>query len=84
MVLPQAMRIAIPPLGNQYLNLIKNSSLGAGISYFDLTMVTRIAVANGSPAIPAFTVALGVYLVISLVTSAAVNLANRRFRLVER
>lgn len=83
-VLPQAMRIAIPPLGNQYLNLIKNSSLGAGISYFELTMVTRIAVANGSPAIPAFTVALGVYLVISLVTSAAVNLANRRFRLVER
>ena len=38
-VLPQAMRIAIPPLGNQYLNLIKNSSLGAGIGYFELTNV---------------------------------------------
>nr|PZN31816.1 MAG: amino acid ABC transporter permease [Actinomycetota bacterium] len=83
-ILPQAMRIAIPPLGNQYLNLIKNSSLGAGISYFELTMVTRISVANTSPAVPAFTVTLLVYLVISLTTSALVNLANRRFRLVER
>ena len=39
-VLPQAFRIAIPPVGNQYLNLIKNSSLGAGIGYYDITLVT--------------------------------------------
>jgi len=83
-VLPQAMRIAIPPLGNQYLNLIKNSSLGAGIAYFELTNVTRLTVGNGSPAVPAFAIALGIYVVISLVTSLLVNLANRRFRLVER
>ena len=38
-VLPQAFRIAIPPIGNQYLNLIKNSSLGAAIGYYDLTLV---------------------------------------------
>ncbi|MGI8821799.1 MAG: amino acid ABC transporter permease, partial [Acidimicrobiia bacterium] len=56
-VLPQAMRIAIPPLGNQYLNLIKNSSLGAGFAYFELTNVTRVTVGNGSPAVPAFTLA---------------------------
>jgi general L-amino acid transport system permease protein len=83
-ILPQAMRIAIPPLGNQYLNLTKNSSLAAGFAYFDITLVTQITVGNGSPAIPAFTLALMVYVVISLATSALVNVANRRFKLVER
>lgn len=83
-VLPQAMRIAIPPLGNQYLNLIKNSSLGAGIAYFELTSIARLTVGNGSPAVPAFALALGIYVLISLATSVLVNLANRRFRLVER
>ena len=68
----------------QYLNLIKNSSLGAGIAYFELTNVTRITVGNGSPAVPAFALALAIYVVISLVTSLGVNLANRRFKLVER
>jgi general L-amino acid transport system permease protein len=83
-ILPQAMRIAIPPLGNQYLNLIKNSSLGAGFAYFDITNVTQITVGNGSPAVPAFFLALLFYVVISLVTSLFVNVANQRFRLVER
>jgi general L-amino acid transport system permease protein len=83
-ILPQAMRIAVPPLGNQYLNLIKNSSLGAGFAYFDITNVTQITVGNGSPAVPAFFLALVFYVVISLVTSALVNVANQRFELVER
>jgi general L-amino acid transport system permease protein len=83
-ILPQAMRIAIPPLGNQYLNLIKNSSLGAGFSYFDITNVTQITVGNGSPAVPAFFLALILYVMLSLITSVFVNMANRRFRLVER
>jgi general L-amino acid transport system permease protein len=83
-VLPQAFRIAIPPIGNQYLNLIKNSSLGAGIGYYDITLVTRTAVGNGAPAVPAFTITLLVYLALSLVTSLIVNIANRRMALVER
>ena len=83
-VLPQAMRIAIPPLGNQYLNLIKNSSLGAGFAYFELTNVTRVSVGNGSPAVPAFTLTLAIYVGLSLLTSLLVNIANRRFELVER
>lgn len=83
-ILPQAMRIAIPPLGNQYLNLIKNSSLGAGFAYYDLTNVTQTTVGNGSPAVPAFFIALVIYVVLSLITSALVNLANGRFKLVER
>lgn len=83
-ILPQAMRIAIPPLGNQYLNLIKNSSLGAAFAYFELTNVTQITVGNGSPAVPAFALALVFYVSLSLITSFFVNLANRRFKLVER
>ncbi len=83
-ILPQAMRIAIPPLGNQYLNLIKNSSLAAGFAYFDITNVTQITVGNGSPAVPAFTLALMFYVALSLITSVFVNIANRRFKLVER
>ena len=83
-VLPQAFRIAVPPLGNQYLNLIKNSSLGAAIGYYDLTLVTQTTVGNGSPAVPAFALTMAVYIVISLVVSLFVNLANRRLTLVER
>lgn len=83
-ILPQAMRIAIPPLGNQYLNLIKNSSLGAGFSYFELTNVTQTTVGNGSPSVPAFFLTLVIYVVISLVTSGLVNVANQRFKVVER
>jgi general L-amino acid transport system permease protein len=83
-VLPQAFRIAVPPIGNQYLNLIKNSSLGAAIGYYDLTLVTRTAVGNGAPAVPAFALTMAIYIVISLVTSLFVNLVNRRLALVER
>jgi general L-amino acid transport system permease protein len=83
-VLPQAFRIAIPPIGNQYLNLIKNSSLGAAIGYYDLTLVAQTAVGNGAPAVPAFALVMGIYIAISLITSVFVNLANRRLALVER
>ena len=83
-ILPQAFRIAMPALGNQYLNLIKNSSLGASISYFELTQVAQITVGNGSPAVPAFTLTLLVYLSISWVTSFVVNYFNRKLELVER
>ncbi len=83
-VLPQAFRIALPPVGNQYLNLIKNSSLGAAIGYYDLTLVTQTAVGNGAPAVPAFAITLTIYIGISLVTSLLVNVANRRLALRER
>ena len=83
-VLPQAMRIGVPPIGNQYLNLAKNSSLAAVISFPELTKVTQLANASRAPAVPAFTLLLGIYLVLSLVISAFVNLANRRLAIVER
>ena len=83
-ILPQAFRVAMPALGNQSLNLIKNSSLGAVISYFELTQIAQITVGNGSPAVPAFTLTLFVYLVISLTSSLIINIVNRRLALVER
>jgi general L-amino acid transport system permease protein len=83
-VLPQAMRIAVPPIGNQYLNLAKNSSLAAVISFPELTKITELTVANRSPAVPSFTLLLAIYLVISLVISLFVNIANRRLAIVER
>lgn len=83
-VLPQAMRIAIPPLGNQYLNLFKNSSLAVVISYFELTKVTLTAVGNGQPAVPAYALLMLLYLIGSLVISQFVNFINRRMALVEK
>jgi len=83
-ILPQAFRVALPAIGNQSLNLIKNSSLGATISYFELTQIAQISVGNGAPAVPTFTLTLFIYLCISLVTSFIVNVFNRRLALVER
>jgi general L-amino acid transport system permease protein len=83
-ILPQAFRVALPAIGNQSLNLIKNSSLGATISYFELTQIAQISVGNGAPAVPTFTLTLLIYLSISLVTSFIVNVFNRRLALVER
>ena len=83
-ILPQAFRIAIPPIGNQYLNLVKNSSLGAAIGYYDLTLVTQTSVGNGSPAVPAFALTMVIYIGISLVVSLLVNLANRHLALADR
>jgi general L-amino acid transport system permease protein len=83
-ILPQAFRIGIPPIGNQYLNLIKNSSLGAAIGYYDITLVAQTTVGNGSPAVPVFALTMAMYITLSLITSFFVNVANRRMALVER
>ena len=45
-VLPQAFRISVPPISNQYLNLMKNSSLGIAISYYEVTKVTQVSIAQ--------------------------------------
>lgn len=83
-ILPQALRIGVPPIGNQYLNLAKNSSLAALITFPELTQIARLTVANRSPSVPAYTLTLLIYLAISLVLSAFVNLANRKLAVVER
>jgi general L-amino acid transport system permease protein len=83
-VLPQAFRIATPPIINQCLNLTKNTSLGVAVAFAELMGVTNTVIGNGNPAIPAILVAMGLYLVVSLVISLIANIANHRLRLVER
>jgi len=84
-VLPQAMRIGIPPLTNQYLNLTKNSSLAVAIGYPDLVSVFAGTVLNNTnQAIECVLITMGVYLVISVLTSLFMNWLNKRMALVER
>jgi general L-amino acid transport system permease protein len=83
-VLPQALRIAVPPIISQYLNLVKNTSLGVAVSYAEITFLTRSSIGNGRPAPQSIAVLMGVYLVFSLTISFALNMYNRRIQLVER
>lgn len=84
-VVPQAMRVIIPPLSNQYLNLIKNSSLAVAVGYPDLVQVFAGTVLNQTgQAVEVIAITMAVYLSISLVTSLAMNIYNRRMALVER
>lgn len=83
-ILPQAARIAVPPLSSHYLNLTKNSSLAIFVGYVELTRITFTAIGNANPAPQAVAVlALG-YLSLSLVISAAANLVNRALTLEGR
>lgn len=77
-VLPQAMRIMIPPLANQYLNLIKNSSLGVAVAFPEVTQVIKISIGQQAPAPQAIAILMLVYLAFSLVTSLLMNLYNWR------
>ena len=84
-VFPQAMRVIIPPLTNQYLNLTKNSSLAVFIGYPDLVQVFAGTVLNQTgAAVQVIAVTMGVYLLLSLITSGGMALYNRRMALVER
>jgi general L-amino acid transport system permease protein len=84
-ILPQAMRVIIPPLTNQYLNLTKNSSLAAAIAYPDLVSVFAGTVLNQTgQAVEVIGITMAVYLAISLAIAAAMNVYNRRMALVER
>ena len=84
-IMPQAMRVIIPPLTNQYLNLTKNSSLAVAIGYPDLVQIFTGTVLNiTGQAIEVVVITMAVYLAFSLVTSFAMNLYNARVALVER
>lgn len=83
-VLPQSMRVAVPPTINQYLNLIKNTSLGTAVSYAEVTSLTVTSVGNGRPAFQSFMVLMAVYLMFSLSISLVLNIVNRRLQLVTR
>jgi general L-amino acid transport system permease protein len=83
-VLPQALRIIVPPLANQYLNLTKNSSLGVVIAFPELTRVARISISQGAPAPQGVALLMLIYLSFSLTIAAVANVANRRLAVKER
>ncbi len=84
-VVPQAMRVIVPPLTSQYLNLIKNSSLAVAIGYPDLVQVFAGSVLNiTGQAVEVIAITMAVYLTISLVTSLLMNLYGRMTAIVER
>jgi len=83
-VVPQAMRIVIPPLTSQYLNLTKNSSLAIAIGYPDLTATAGTVLNQTGQAVEGVLIMMIAYLVLSLVTSAVMNMVNARMALVER
>ena len=83
-IIPQALRIIVPPLINQYLNLTKNSSLAIAVGFPDLFNVGNTMINQTGQSVPVFLLIMGSYLLMSLLTSALLNLYNRRVRLVER
>jgi general L-amino acid transport system permease protein len=84
-VVPQAMRVIVPPLTSQYLNLTKNSTLAVAIGYPDLVQVFTGTVLNQTgQAVEVVAITMLVYLTISLVTSLLMNIYNSRIALVER
>ncbi|HEX6114275.1 MAG TPA: amino acid ABC transporter permease [Geminicoccaceae bacterium] len=84
-VIPQALRVIIPPLTSQYLNLTKNSSLAVAIGYPDFVNVfTGIVLNQTGQAVEVIAITMAVYLTLSLATSAFMNWYNRRIALVER
>jgi general L-amino acid transport system permease protein len=83
-VFPQALRIIVPPLTSQYLNLAKNSSLAIAVGFPDLFSVTRtMANQTGAP-VSVIVLVMSTYLAISLFTSLLMNIYNRRVQVLER
>lgn len=83
-VFPQALRVIIPPLTSQYLNLIKNSSLAIAVGYPDLFYVSNTIQNQTGRAVEMITMVMLTYLAFSLITSFLMNVYNQRIRLVER
>lgn len=83
-VIPQAMRVIIPPLASQYLNLTKNSSLAVAIGFPELVAAGGTVMNQSGQAVEIIVIWMAVYLTISLLTSAFMNWFNSRMKLVER
>jgi general L-amino acid transport system permease protein len=83
-IIPQALRVIIPPLISQYLNLTKNSSLAVYIGYQELFAVGKVTINQAGRAVPVFIMVMATYLAISLLTSLVLNIYNRRIQFIER
>jgi len=83
-IIPQAMRIIIPPLTSQYLNLIKNSSLAIAIGYADVVAVGGVILNQSGRAVEIVIIWMAIYLILSIATSLFMNWFNAKMALVER
>ena len=83
-ILPQALRVIIPPLTSQMLNLTKNSSLAVAIGYPDFVSVAGTTINQTGQAMEGVALIMAVYLCFSLATSAFMNWYNKKIKLVER
>lgn len=83
-ILPQALRLAVPPLTNQYLNLAKNSSLGIAIGYTDIYNVATITYNQTGQSVALFAILMMTYLALSLIISLVMNVFNNRLKLKTR
>ena len=83
-VIPQALRVIIPPLTSQYLNLTKNSSLAVAIGYPDIVGITNTTINQSGQAIEGIAIIMAVYLSLSLSISLFMNWYNNKIALVER
>jgi len=83
-ILPQALRVIIPPLTSQMLNLTKNSSLAVAIGFPDFVSVANTTINQTGQAIEGVALIMLVYLIFSLLTSAFMNWYNKKAALVER
>lgn len=83
-ILPQAFRIILPPLGNQYLNLAKNTSLGVAVAFPEVVAVGQTVFNQRGVSVQIILFWMAFYLMVSLTISAIVNYFNRRMQLVER
>ena len=83
-ILPQALRVIVPPVTSQYLNLAKNSSLAVAVGYPDLFSVAQTIINKTGREVEMILVIMASYLTVSLLTSLFMNWYNRRIRLVER
>jgi len=83
-IIPQAMRVIIPPLISQYLNLTKNSSLALAIGYQELFAIGKVTINQAGRAVPVFILIMATYLAISLLTSVILNVYNKRVQFIER
>ena len=83
-VLPQALRVIIPPLTSQYLNLTKNSSLAVAIGYQDIVSIGDTVLNQSGRVLEVISIFMVFYLTLSLITSAFMNWYNKKIELVER
>ncbi|MFN3763399.1 MAG: amino acid ABC transporter permease, partial [Anaerolineae bacterium] len=83
-ILPQALRVIIPPLTSQYLNLAKNSSLAIAVGFPDLFSIGKTIFNQTGQPVPAVALVMGSYLAMSLFTSLLMNIYNRRVRFLEK